>query len=225
MRDVGIAVADVAEPILAGQLGLDLLADRGAEPRPDRPHGDARPAADVDRAAVGAVCLQRESERARHVAHGDEVAPLETVLVHARRAIVEEARGEDREHAGVRVRERLAGSVRVEEAKRDRRDAVGGAGDEARALLARTSSGRRSTTAPSRFVSGVGAGSRPGQLPLAPVELLARPLRRLDPIPGRRAIQALAVHAHARGDEQLANRRLRRAPRAAPPSRDCSTAV
>ena len=52
-----------------------------------------------------------------------------------RRVAVEQARGEDRGDAGVRVRQRLARAVDVEEAQRDRRDAVGRAGDEAQLLV------------------------------------------------------------------------------------------
>ena len=85
VRDVGEAVADVAEAVLARELGLDLLADRRRELLADLAHGDARAAADVDRGAVGAVGLEREPERPRHVAHRDEVAALQAVLVHARR--------------------------------------------------------------------------------------------------------------------------------------------
>ena len=98
----------------------------------------------------------------------------------ARRAVVQQPRREDREHAGVRIRERLARAVRVEQPQRDRRDPVRGADDEAGALLVvlRQRVDRRRDRA--RLRSGVGSGSSPGSSRLAPLELLARPLRRLD---------------------------------------------
>ena len=79
------------------------------------------PAADVDDATVGTVAVEREPARARNVVDADEVAPLAAVLEDQRRPAVQEPRGEDREHAGVGVRQRLARAVDVEEAQRDRR--------------------------------------------------------------------------------------------------------
>ena len=90
----------------------DRVRSRSATPVPTL---TAWPSASVGR--------QRERERAGDVADVDEVAGLLAVLEDQRRAAVEQARGEDRGHAGVRVGERLAGAVDVEEAQRDRRAA------------------------------------------------------------------------------------------------------
>ena len=57
------------------------------------------------------------------------------VLEDDRGPAVEQPRGEDRRHAGVRVGERLAGAVGVEEAQRHRGDAVGGPGDQGQLLV------------------------------------------------------------------------------------------
>jgi len=65
----------------------------------------------------------------------DEGALLQPVLEDPRRPPVQQPRREDREHARVRVRERLARAVRVEQAQRHGRDPVRRAGDEARAFL------------------------------------------------------------------------------------------
>ena len=73
----------------------------------ERAHRDTAPAADVHGEAVRAVHLERERERARDVTHGDEVAALQPVLEDPRRPVVQQPRREDREHARVRVRERL----------------------------------------------------------------------------------------------------------------------
>ena len=103
-------------PVSSGSISLPIVAASFSR---DLEHGDARAAADVHRATVCAVALERERERPRDVAHRDEVAPLQPVLEDPRRAIVQQPRREDREHAGVRIRERLPRAVRVEEPQRD----------------------------------------------------------------------------------------------------------
>ena len=62
--------------------------------------------------------VEGEQEGAGDVADVDEVAPLLAVLEDHRRLAVGDPRGEDREHAGVGVRERLAGAVDVPEPER-----------------------------------------------------------------------------------------------------------
>src|SRR5947207_2622051 len=100
---------------------------RAAEPAADQltirlDGGDRAAAADVHGLSVGAVPLQGEAERPRDVPDGDEVATLPAVLEDTRRPVVQQAGGEDREHAGVRVRERLPRAIRVEQAQRDGRN-------------------------------------------------------------------------------------------------------
>ena len=70
---------------------------------------------DVERAADRAGQLQRVRERARHVRRVNEITALLTVLEDHRLLPVEQPRGEDREHAGIRVGERLARAVDVEQ--------------------------------------------------------------------------------------------------------------
>src|SRR5215210_9581646 len=132
---VGEAVADVAGAELPRHLRLDVRAEHARELLRDLEHGHVAAGADVDRVAVRAVALQRETARARHVRDGDEVAALQPVLEHERRLLVQQARGEDREHARVRVRQRLARAVGVEEAERDCRNVVRAAEDQAQPLL------------------------------------------------------------------------------------------
>ena len=91
--------------------------------------------AEVDGMAGRRLGLERQQDPAHDVAHVDEVARLLAVLEDHRRAAVEQARGEDRGHAGVGVGQRLPRAVDVEEAQRHRRDAVGGAGDQAQLLV------------------------------------------------------------------------------------------
>src|SRR5437660_12795822 len=111
-------MADVACTKLVYDLRLDLLAE------PARDHlcdlGDRRrPAgADVQRPPVGAALSERESAAARDIAHLDEVARLAPILEDERRAVVQQARREDRGDARVGIGERLPFAVDVEEPER-----------------------------------------------------------------------------------------------------------
>ena len=71
--------------------------------------------ADVEHLARRLRVHQRLAEGARHVADVDEVAPLLAILEDHRPLAVGEPRGEDRQHAGIGVGERLAGTVDVEQ--------------------------------------------------------------------------------------------------------------
>ncbi len=99
-------------------------------------HDRARsPCAEIHRVARGRLGLQGQQDPAHDVAHMDEVARLFAVLEDHRRVPVEQARSEDRGHPGIRIGERLVGSVDVEEAQRHRGDAVGGARDKRQLLV------------------------------------------------------------------------------------------
>ncbi len=191
--DVREAVADVADPVAAGRLRGDVDAHHRRQPHGELEDGDARAAADVQHPTVRGGGVERERERLGDVVDRDEVAALEPVLEDQRRPPVQEARGEDREHSGVRVRQRLARAVGVEEAQGDGGHAVRRAEEQAEPLLLelreRVDRGELRLL---RLGRRRGAG---GRLPVAALELLARP---------RRA-GALAVDAHARGDEELAD--------------------
>ena len=102
--------------------------------------------------------LQRQHERLGGVLHVDEVAPLAAVLEHQGRPVVQQARREDGEHAGVGVRERLAGAVDVEQAQRRAFHAVVGRRASASAAPARTCRAHRPRPASAACVSGVGSG-------------------------------------------------------------------
>ena len=65
----------------------------------------------------------------------DEVAALLAVLEDHRLLAVEQARGEDREHAGIGIGERLARAVDVEQPQAHALDAIGRRHDVGRALL------------------------------------------------------------------------------------------
>ena len=119
-------------PASSGSISLPSAARQLVR---DLEHRGAAAAADVDRAAVGAVALERQAAGAGDVGDVHEVAPLAAVLVDQRRPAVQQPRGEDREHAGVRVRERLPRPVDVEEAQRHRRHAVGRPVEQAHPLL------------------------------------------------------------------------------------------
>ena len=180
-----------------------------------------RAAADVHGEPVGAVVLERERERARDVAHRDEVAALQPVLEDPRRPVVQQPRREDREHAGVRIRERLPRAVRVEEPQRDRRDPVRRAGDEAGALLVvlRERVDRREARP---LALRRRHRLEPRVVPLARCELLARALRRLDLAARCRRGRAPRRRCSCSTRRRAFARAAPRAPRAAPRSRASS---
>src|SRR5262249_5463352 len=76
-------------------------------------------AADVHSHAVKFVGFSGEQVRARDIFDKGEVACLLAVFIKNRRQIVEQARAEDRDHAGVRVKDRLARAVGAGISKRD----------------------------------------------------------------------------------------------------------
>src|SRR3712207_6237795 len=84
---------------------------------------------------IAPAASSRQRAGVRDIVDADEVAPLLAVLVDQRRAVVEQAAGEDRQHARVRVRQRLVRAVGVEEAHGHGRDPVGRPEQQALALL------------------------------------------------------------------------------------------
>src|SRR5436190_1450291 len=75
-RDVGEAVADIADAMLPGDLRLDLLAQHAREAARDLEHRHALTTPDVHRQPVCTPGVQCKLEGARDVVHRDEVAPL-----------------------------------------------------------------------------------------------------------------------------------------------------
>src|SRR5262249_44498314 len=123
--DICKAVPDIAGPVFAGDLGLDLDTQGGAK-KPSCLLDDHRsPAPDVEGAANGAVGAQREPAGFRNISHMYKVTALLAVFEYQRRARVEQARGEDGENAAVGVRQRLMGPVDVKETQCDSRNLVG----------------------------------------------------------------------------------------------------
>ncbi len=135
-RDVGEAVPDVSDAVLAGHLRLDvLLAQNLRELLADLFHRDAVAAADVEGDAINLGLLQREPAGGGDIGDAHEISPLVAVFEDQRRPVVQEPGREDREHTGVGVRERLAGPIDIEEPQSHGRDVIGGAEQEAEALL------------------------------------------------------------------------------------------
>lgn len=92
-------------------------------------------AADVEDVAAGLGHLERETAALRDVVDAHEIALLQSILEDEWCVAVEQPRGKDREHAGVRIGERLTSAVRVEEAERDGGDAVGAPEHDAEPFL------------------------------------------------------------------------------------------
>ena len=78
---------------------------------------------------------QRQSACLGDLVDIDEITALLAILKDQRRTVVEEARGEDRQHAGVWVGERLMGPIHIEEPQGDSRDVVSFAYHQAKPLL------------------------------------------------------------------------------------------
>ncbi len=184
----------------AGQLGRHLA---------DRAVGAA---ADVERAARRLRQDERVGEGAGDVRHMDEVAPLLAVLEDHRRLAVQQPRGEDGEHAGVRVRQRLAGAIDVEQAQAHALDAIGRGHDVRRPLLDElVERVDRRQRRPLPFGRGDGR-----QRPAAGVDRLpvGQPVAQraargiLDQRAVGVAVQALAVDAHRAGGDDAAHRRV-----------------
>ena len=138
----------------------------------------------------------------------DKVAALLPVLVDDGRAVVQKSRGEDREHAGVGVRERLARAVHVEQPQRDGRHGVRLAEQQAEELLVvlgqGVDGGERGPLRLGGRDRGEPLAAGAAGLPLAALELVARSL-----CCRHRLIGALAVDAHAGRDDELAHGVLR----------------
>ena len=204
---VGVAMADVARAKLVHDLRCDLLAE------PARDHlGDladrGRPAgADVQRPPVGAAVSQRESAAACDIAHVDEVARLAPILEDERRAVVQQARREDRSDARVGIGERLPFAVDVEEPERNRGNPVGGADGEHHLLvvaLADRVDGGRPQKLRLRCRLGLERRAVVGEdVPVARGKLRLRPHTGREPRLARPwvAVLAFAVDRHRRGDE------------------------
>ena len=68
------------------------------------------------------IGLGREQIGTRNIFNEREIAGLFAIFVQHRRQIVEQARAENRDHAGVGIKNRLARSVRARVTERDRRN-------------------------------------------------------------------------------------------------------
>ncbi len=118
-------MADVAGAGLVGDLGLQGWAAHGRGLATcDFLDAAELTRADVDRLADGLRPLQRQQEGAGDVGHMHEVALLGAVLEHHGRGVVGDARGEDGQHAGIGIGERLAGAVDVPQTQRHALHAV-----------------------------------------------------------------------------------------------------
>ncbi len=187
---VRVAVADVAGAVASDHLGLEVHAEAVREHVRHIEHGRRAAGADVDGASVRSAPVKRELTRAHDVAHVDEVARLVAVLEHEWGALRQEPRREDGRDAGVRVAERLALAVDVEEAQRDGGNVVRGADRERHLLVVALADGvdrrrperlrlggrlglerraRRRRARPTHAARAARRGRNPGASPLSPV--------------------------------------------------------
>src|ERR1051326_436723 len=118
-------MANVADAILAGDFGLDvLLANDPRDASRDLAHRERLTGADVVHIASSSLDLQGETAGARDVVYAHEIAALLAVLENRGGMLVEKTRGEDRQHTSIWIGERLTRPVDIEEAQCHRRNAV-----------------------------------------------------------------------------------------------------
>src|SRR4051812_25514272 len=132
----GETMPDIARSELPRDLRMQVLAIHGLRQTDRNVLHRSRPAAaNVEHLAGGSRMFERDQEGASDVLHMHEIAPLLAVLEYHRTLAVQQTRGKNREHAGVRIRKRLTRPIDVEEPKRDSLDAVSGSDGERQALL------------------------------------------------------------------------------------------
>src|SRR5581483_1741148 len=205
--DVRKTVADIADPVLSADVhGNTLPAHHLSEAAGEFANGVMASAADVEHAAGGIRAFQGEAGRARNIVDADEVALLLAIFEDEGRMSVEQARGEDGHHAGIRIGKRLARTVDVEETEGDGRNAVRAAEHEAELLLVEF--GERIDGGEG---GGLGLRCRDGskdvaisiaQFPVPGLQLRQTPFDARHQSSAGGAIQALAVNAHGGGHDE-----------------------
>jgi hypothetical protein len=134
--DIRDAVADIASARLAGDLRRGAMPSHGAgQQLGDLGHRPMLATADVEDAAGSLGPLQRQDEGAGDIRDMHEVAPLLAVLEDHRWLAVVQARGEDRQYAGVGVRQRLARPVHIPQPQRNTLHPIGGRQGQGQAFL------------------------------------------------------------------------------------------
>ena len=199
-------MADVADAVLAGDLRFDAQSEYRAQHLGDVTNGVGLAAADVEGVTCSGIDFEGKPARLRHVADTDEVAALQPVFEDQRPIAVQQAGGEDRQHPGVGIRQRLACAEDVEEPERHRRNVVGGPHHQTQLLLVKLGEcvdrGQFRPLVFGRRHRRERPAIRASEFPPALRELLARTRGAgHDRSPGG-SIGALAVQAHARRNHQ-----------------------
>jgi hypothetical protein len=114
-RDVGETMTDVTDAIALGDFWLDVIfledARKSGRYFADR---ESLAAADVEHAIGRGGNFERQATRLGDIADVHKVTLLASILENLRWQVVQQLRSEDREHAGVRIRERLPRPVDIE---------------------------------------------------------------------------------------------------------------
>ena len=118
-RGVAGEMAHFARAKFAVHFRCDVDLERARDLSRDFTNGHAATAADIHRQSIELVRLGREQVGARDVFDKRKVARLFAVFVKHRRQIVQQTRAENRDHAGVRIEDRLARSIRARVTQRD----------------------------------------------------------------------------------------------------------
>src|SRR4030095_7143462 len=165
-------------------------------------------AADVDCLALELVRLRGEQIRARDVFNKREIARLFAIFVEDGRQIVEQARAENCDHAGVGIKNRLARSVGERVPERDRWDSNLFSPEQYKFFLIdlgqtvnRFAANRRAFRG--RHALGDGPADRAMHFPVATAELFDRSHRWKNKVVFRTTTGAFAVNGLRAGHDNL----------------------
>ena len=206
--DVGRVVANVERPSPIGDLRFDRCAEQDGQRARDLQNGDRVSGSHVDREEIGAGLLEHQHQAAHDVVNGHEITQLPPVLEHDWLPVVEETAQKDGRHARVRVAQALSRAVDIEEAGRDRGNAVGLANEQHHLFLV-VLGHRIDIVAVQRFVFRGGhraefrAAARTPLFPLLGGKLRRRTQPRRPRAARAAFVSALAVDADGRRDDHL----------------------
>src|SRR2546425_9015262 len=115
-RYVGVTVSNITFPEGSQDLRYHVIFGGQSPGQTSRklPHGGPHSRPHVEGLKIGVASLHGQQVRLNDVVDVNKVAPLFSVLEEAGWFPVEQAAGDDRRHAGVRVGEGLTGTVDIE---------------------------------------------------------------------------------------------------------------
>jgi hypothetical protein len=195
---IGISVANVAQPILAADHGRRPHTETVGEKQCDLAHRSGLAGADIQGRSLGAVGCDRQADCSRHVGDVHKIAALFSILVELDGFSQAQLVGEDRENAGVRILQRLAFAIDILKAVDDSRNPQRLGGDTHQVFLRQLG---RGIDGGGRGLRRFGCGrrfdrvltARTPRLPFAPAQHVFAPGRRIDRAATAATVSSLAI--------------------------------